>query len=102
MDAFALTPPEWTNQATHALKLHCPTCFKTSIEAEKVWLNRRSPVYTHDRRKKWQEFYHCSCGKAWWAWSSDRPPNEYADRAPVNEPTNFNPFYFNDDPIGSE
>lgn len=46
------------------------------MEAQAVWINRRAPVYTEDHRRKWQEFYHCSCGTAWWAWSSDRPKPE--------------------------
>jgi hypothetical protein len=82
MDAFSPTPPEWTNTAVHAMAHDCPTCRATALEAQKVWLNRRSPVYGHDRKRKWQEFYHCGCGTAWWAWSSDRPPNEFADRQP--------------------
>lgn len=40
-------------------------------------MNRRSPVFTLDHRRKWQEFYKCGCGAAWWAWSSDRPPNDF-------------------------
>jgi hypothetical protein len=80
MDVFALTPPPWTEQSIHAKLFCCPTCRRASTEAQAVWLNRRSPVYTHDQRKKWQEFYHCECGTAWWAWSDQRPPNEYADR----------------------
>ena len=43
------------------------------MKAQFVWINRRSPVYTPDHRRKWQEFYKCECGAAWWAWSSDRP-----------------------------
>jgi hypothetical protein len=82
MDAFSPTPPEWTNTAVHAMAHHCPTCRATALEAQKVWLNRRSPVYGADRKRKWQEFYHCGCGTAWWAWSTDRPPNEFADRQP--------------------
>jgi hypothetical protein len=93
MDAFALTPPEWTNQAVHAIEFCCPTCRQSSLQAQQVWLNRRSPVYTHDRRKKWQEFYKCQCGCPWWAWSSDRPPNEYANRPPLEDASDFfDPF----------
>jgi hypothetical protein len=33
-----------------------------------------------NRKRKWQEFYHCHCGKVWWAWSNDRQPNQFADR----------------------
>ena len=43
-------------------------------EAEQVWINRRAPVMTEEYRRIWQEFYACQCGQAWWAWSSDRPP----------------------------
>jgi hypothetical protein len=50
------------------------------MEAEKVWINRRSPVFTEDHRRKWQEFYQCGCGSVWWAWSSDRPPSDLAKR----------------------
>ena len=74
MDAFAPTPPEWTKQAVHAHEFCCPTCHSTSHSAEKVWLNRRSPVLMENHRRKWQEFYQCQCGCVWWAWSSDRPP----------------------------
>ncbi|MGD1910236.1 MAG: hypothetical protein ACFB2X_05090 [Rivularia sp. (in: cyanobacteria)] len=74
MDAFAPSPPDWTNEATHAVSFYCPKCGSTSREAEKVWINRRSPVVTEKYRRKWQEFYYCNCGYVWWAWSSDRPP----------------------------
>jgi len=76
MDAFAPVPPEWTHQAVHAYKFCCPRCGANSRDAEQVWLNRRSPVMTEDYRRKWQEFYQCQCGYAWWAWSQDRPPSE--------------------------
>lgn len=76
MDAFAPTPPEWTNKAIHAHEFYCPTCRASSREAEKVWLNRRSPVMTPDYRRTWQEFYQCNCGCVWWAWSNQRPPSE--------------------------
>ena len=82
MDAFALTPPEWTDRATHALQFYCPKCHASSLEAQKVWINRRSPVImprdTNNGRRKlrWQEFYQCQCNHVWWAWSSDRPPSE--------------------------
>jgi hypothetical protein len=84
MDMFASKQPEWADTSVHAMSLHCPQCRTPSIEAEAVWLNRRSPVYDNDRQRKWQEFYKCGCGCNWWAWSSDRPPNEYVDREPVN------------------
>jgi hypothetical protein len=80
MDAFAPVPPDWTEKATHAQNFCCPTCHATCMEAEKVWINRRSPVYTEDYRKKWQEFYYCRCGAVWWAWSTERPPSEFANR----------------------
>jgi hypothetical protein len=76
MDAFDPKPPEWTNQAVHAYQFHCPKCHASSREAINVWLNRRSPVTTVDRRRKWQEFYHCHCSFVWWAWSNDRPPTD--------------------------
>lgn len=91
MNPFAPTPPEWTSQAVHALAFQCPTCRKAATESQQVWLNRRSPVYGNDHRKKWQEFYQCDCGTAWWAWSSDRPPNEYADRD--NPPDDLDGFF---------
>ncbi|NJO51124.1 MAG: hypothetical protein HC840_18655 [Leptolyngbyaceae cyanobacterium RM2_2_4] len=76
MDAFAPTPPDWTKPAIHAHEFVCPTCRTACTESEKVWINRRSPVFTEDHRKKWQEFYLCTCGTSWWAWSSDRPPTD--------------------------
>jgi len=76
MDAFAPLPPEWTQNATHALQFCCPRCQSSSNEAEYVWLNRRSPVMTEDYKRKWQEFYQCRCGYVWWGWSSDRPPRD--------------------------
>lgn len=80
MDAFALIPPEWTNKAVHSTEFCCPRCKSTPMQAQQVWINRRAPVYTEDHRRKWQEFYDCQCGLAWWAWSSDRPPSELATR----------------------
>lgn len=80
MDPFAPTPPSWTEQATHALEFFCPRCGASSREAKDVWVNRRSPVYTEDHRRKLQEFYQCECGAAWWAWSTDRPPPEETPR----------------------
>ncbi|MGV0024278.1 hypothetical protein [Phormidesmis priestleyi] len=91
MDAFEPMPPAWTKSAVHAHEFHCSTCRKTCIEAERVWINRRSPVFLEDYRKKWQEFYQCQCGTVWWAWSSDRPPSELADRDPPRIDF-FNPF----------
>jgi len=86
MEAFAPVPPEWTEKATHAQNFCCPTCHATCMEADKVWINRRSPVYTEDYRKKWQEFYYCHCGSAWWAWSTERPPSEFANRDRIDIP----------------
>jgi hypothetical protein len=85
MEAFIPIPPEWTNQAIHAHKFCCPNCGASSLEAEKVWINRRSPVLTEERRRKWQEFYNCNCGYVWWAWSSDRPPTNLSKQD--NHPT---------------
>ncbi|MBF2080061.1 MAG: hypothetical protein IGR76_16465 [Synechococcales cyanobacterium T60_A2020_003] len=76
MDAFSPAPPDWAQSAKHAHPFCCPTCKASCMEAQAVWINRRAPVYTEDHRRKWQEFYHCSCGTAWWAWSSDRPKPE--------------------------
>ena len=73
MEAFAPIPPKWTESSVHAYQFCCPTCNASSSEAQEVWINRQSPVFTEDYRKKWQEFYHCKCGTSWWAWSSDRP-----------------------------
>ncbi|NJO41718.1 MAG: hypothetical protein HC769_21030 [Cyanobacteria bacterium CRU_2_1] len=73
MDAFAPVPPDWTQSAIHTREFGCPTCRTSSLEANRVWINRRSPVFTEDHRRKWQEFYQCQCGTVWWAWSSDRP-----------------------------
>lgn len=73
IDAFAATPPEWTNTGIHAYEFCCPSCHSSSLEAVQVWINRRSPVMTENYRRKWQEFYQCHCGCVWWAWSSDRP-----------------------------
>ena len=80
MDAFAPIPPDWTESAVHAREFGCPACRSSSMEAQQVWLNRRSPVFTEDHRRKWQEFYHCQCGCAWWVWSSDRPPSKLGKR----------------------
>lgn len=77
MEAFSLKPPQWTENAVHAVGFDCPKCHEKPHKAEKVWINRRSPVMTEDYRRKWQEFYLCECQKAWWAWSSDRPSSEF-------------------------
>lgn len=80
MDAFASIPPSWTQSAIHAHNFCCPTCKSAPAVATQVWINRRSPVYAENHRRKWQEFYLCQCNCAWWAWSSDRPPSEFAGR----------------------
>ena len=80
MEAFSPTAPDWTGLATHAHEFCCPSCNASSIEATAAWINRRSPVLVDNRKRKWQEFYHCHCGKVWWAWSNDRHPNQFADR----------------------
>ncbi len=77
MEAFVPTPPDWTSTAVHAHEFCCPTCRNSCHEAEQVWINRRAPVYTEHHRRKWQEFYACSCGTVWWAWSSDRPLQDW-------------------------
>ncbi|GAB4322015.1 MAG: hypothetical protein OHK0047_05210 [Leptolyngbyaceae cyanobacterium] len=94
MEAFDPNPPDWTQTATHAAEFQCPSCRALSKAATRVWINRRSPVYTEDRRRKWQEFYLCECHTAWWAWSSDRPPSELAnqEREMPPRPEFFNPF----------
>lgn len=78
MEPFTPIPPDWTTTAVHAVQFSCPTCGAASGAAEAVWINRRSPVYTYNHQRKWQEFYRCECGTAWWAWSSDRPPNSWS------------------------
>ncbi|NEO26108.1 MAG: hypothetical protein F6K03_04230 [Kamptonema sp. SIO4C4] len=80
MEAFDPTPPNWTESATHALQFFCPRCGASTFEAQRVWINRRAPVISEDYHRKWQEFYQCDCGQVWWAWSSDRPPSELAQR----------------------
>lgn len=85
MDAFSPIPPQWTSNAQHALEFCCPNCREPVTVAQKVWINRYAPVTGYDRRRKWQEFYHCQCGQAWWAWSSDRPPSELGDREDERE-----------------
>ncbi|MBE9177954.1 hypothetical protein IQ268_05070 [Oculatella sp. LEGE 06141] len=93
MDAFNPFPPEWTQSAAHAREFSCPTCRSASVEAEHVWINRRSPVFTEDHRRKWQEFYQCRCGTVWWAWSSDRPPTDLKQPDRPESPwTNWNLF----------
>ncbi len=83
MEAFNFAPPDWTANAIHARQFCCPTCQNLAQKAKSVWLNRRSPVYGEDLRLKWQEFYDCECGTAWWGWSSERPPSKFANRGQV-------------------
>lgn len=93
MEAFDPTPPGWTQSALHAQEFRCPNCKAPSQAATSVWINRRSPVFTEDRRRKWQEFYHCTCEQSWWGWSSDRPPSELAAKERDIPPRIFpNPF----------
>lgn len=75
MDAFSPIPPTWTQTAVHGLQFCCPRCHAAPNKAQKVWINRRSPVIGEDYRRRWQEFYYCECEQAWWGWSSDRPPS---------------------------
>lgn len=82
MEAFSSTPPDWTQSAVHVYDFCCPRCRAECTEADKVWINRRSPVFTEDHRRKWQEFYQCQCGQAWWAWNTDRPPSKLGNRNP--------------------
>ncbi|MCU0568124.1 MAG: hypothetical protein MUF49_16180 [Oculatellaceae cyanobacterium Prado106] len=99
MEAFAPIPPEWTEAAIHAREFFCPSCHASSLEAQQVWINRRSPVYSEDHRRKWQEFYHCNCNTAWWIWSSDRPPTTLKRPETPPEPPSrppFDPFWGND------
>ena len=58
MEAFDLTPPEWTKSAIHAFDFCCPKCGAVSMEAEAVWINRRSPVYTENNRRKSVSYTH--------------------------------------------
>lgn len=94
MEAFDPIAPDWAEKAVHPTEFCCPQCRSSSKAATKVWINRRSPVFTEDRRRKWQEFYLCQCGCAWWAWSSDRPPSELAQQDRELPPPRpfFNPF----------
>ncbi len=94
MDAFAPVPPAWTEPAVHAVEFCCPQCRAAATEAHQVWMNRRSPVFTEDQGRKWQEFYRCNCGTAWWAWSSDRPPSDLA------KPDSPEPMWWLDRGIG--
>ncbi|MCY7390421.1 MAG: hypothetical protein LH647_02640 [Leptolyngbyaceae cyanobacterium CAN_BIN12] len=92
MEAFELISPEWTQSAVHAATFQCPKCSASSKAAKQVWINRRSPVFTADHRRKWQEFYRCSCETVWWGWSSDRPPSELANQERELPPSRFDLF----------
>ncbi|MEB3312701.1 MAG: hypothetical protein VKL98_00995 [Cyanobacteriota bacterium] len=88
MDPFSPVPPEWVSRASHTTGFQCPRCGAGSRQAQAVWINRRSPVYGEDQRRRWQEFYLCGdCETSWWAWSSDRPPTTYPslDRQPEQD-----------------
>ena len=87
MDAFSITPPDWTGTATHALQFCCPRCRTPATQAVRVWINRRAPVLGENYRRKWQEFYQCECDQVWWAWSSDRPPSELTSKERPPHPT---------------
>jgi len=86
MDAFSPDSPQWVDSSVHAHSFRCPNCQAGSRAADRVWLNRRSPVLTHDHRRKWQEFYHCNCGTAWWAWSDERPPSDLTPKRQQDYP----------------
>lgn len=77
MDAFSPYPPEWIQNATHAMSFCCPTCQNPPTKAQRAWLNRYAPVTDSLQRRRWQEFYDCECGTVWWAWSTDRPPSKH-------------------------
>ncbi|NJK27931.1 MAG: hypothetical protein HC925_04575 [Coleofasciculaceae cyanobacterium SM2_3_26] len=85
MEAFDIDPPEWVREAVHAVAFCCPACQASPLQAERVWINRRSPVYTEYNRRKWQEFYYCECGRTWWGWSSDSPPSPLGEREVPSE-----------------
>ncbi|NJK35063.1 MAG: hypothetical protein HC919_08980 [Oscillatoriales cyanobacterium SM2_2_1] len=72
MDAFSPIPPAWTQSARRAPKYHCPQCDAQAAAAQAVWINRRTPLFSVNHQRQWQEFYWCSCGQAWWGWSGDR------------------------------
>ena len=93
MEAFSPTPPDWTKIATHAQGFCCPNCRASSTAATSAWINRRSPIFVENRKRKWQEFYNCECGTAWWGWSDERTPNEFADRIPYNSSEENDPDY---------
>jgi hypothetical protein len=78
MEAFSPTPPDWREKSTHAKGFCCPSCQASSRTATAAWIDRRSPVFIENRKRKWQEFYLCECGTAWWGWSNERTPNEFA------------------------
>ena len=66
---------------------------ESASAANEVWIYRRAPVYTHNHKRKWQEFYNSDCGTAWWAWSSDRPPNPWqVNDSPEETPPSLDPL----------
>lgn len=73
LEPFSPEPPAWIQASVHAVPFQCPRCRADARQAVSVWINRRSPVFFENRRRAWQEFYHCECGCAWWGWSCDRP-----------------------------
>jgi hypothetical protein len=91
MEAFSPTPPSWRELATHAEGFCCPNCRASSTAATAAWIDRRSPVFIENRKRKWQEFYLCECSRAWWGWSDERAPNEFADRQ-TTPGDNRNPY----------
>ncbi|MEM1367284.1 MAG: hypothetical protein AAGG02_04550 [Cyanobacteria bacterium P01_H01_bin.15] len=84
MDPFSPHPPSWTETAKHAVKFTCPRCGELAANCQQVWINRRAPVLGEDRRRRWQEFYACECGQAWWAWSTDRPPRDVKETSSLD------------------
>jgi hypothetical protein len=82
---FNPLPPDWVKSATHAYQFCCPKCQVGAAGAKEVWINRGAPVFTELRQRKWQEFYLCNCGCAWWGWSSDRPLTELSRRNPPED-----------------
>ena len=52
MEAFSPVPPAWTEAASHATQFCCPRCGADTQKAKAVWINRRSPVYGEDHRRK--------------------------------------------------
>ncbi|MGF1459381.1 MAG: hypothetical protein ACFBSG_10180 [Leptolyngbyaceae cyanobacterium] len=93
MNPFSPLPPNWAQAAVHAYQFGCPHCGADPSKSTAVWINRRSPVYTEGRKRKWQEFYQCGeCEAAWWAWSSDRPPTEWSGQKEGQDDLADDPF----------